>query len=197
MMKVGLTGGIGSGKSVVGAVFRLLGIPVYDSDKETKKLYDTDTELKEKLMSHFGATIYVDSHFQRDALRAIVFEQPDKLKLLNELVHPVVKQHSANWFLKQKAPYAIKESALLFEAAANVGLQKIILVSCPEEKRIERAMHRDHVTREAILLRMKHQLPEEQKRMLVDFEIRNDDVQAILPQVLVLHEELIALSRMV
>jgi dephospho-CoA kinase len=195
MLKVGITGGIGSGKTTVCKIFQTLGIPIYYADDEAKKLYDTDAEMKQEIIAHFGEGVYKNNYFDKDALREIVFNDIEKLKLLNSIVHPRVKKQADEWMQKQTAPYAIKEAALMIESASNLSLDKLILVSCPLDKRIVRVIKRDHTSQDEAMNRATKQTTDEEKRKFCDYEIINDDEHLVIPQVLKLHEELLKKSQ--
>ena len=194
VLKVGLTGGIGSGKSTVAQIFEVLGIPVYYADLEAKKLMNENTELKLAIIENFGKEAYANEILNRKYISSIVFSDPRKLELLNSIVHPATKKDGENWMDQQTTAYAVHEAALIFEANVFDRLDHVIGVSSPEELRIQRAMERDNVTREEIVKRMTIQLDEEIKMSKCDFLIINDEQQLLVPQVLALHEKLIALS---
>jgi len=195
MLKVGLTGGIGSGKSTIAKVFAVLGIPVYYADDSAKKLMQTNELLKQQLIFHFGEAVYIDGKLNRTHLASIVFNDKAKLELLNSLVHPVTIADADDWFGRQTSPYVIKEAALLFESGAAEGLDYIITVTAPETLRIKRVMERDSVTAEEVKKRMMNQIDESIKNRLSNFVIYNDEQEMILPQVLKIHEELIIRSK--
>lgn len=192
MKKIGITGCIGSGKSLVCKIFETYGIPVFDADRETKKLYISNAELKAELIHHFGENVYTaEQMLDRKYLAQIVFNDPEKLKLLNSIVHPYTKMQSNNWFKEQQgAPFALKEAALLFESQANEGLDHVICVVAPEEVRIQRVITRDQVAREEVLKRMQSQWTQEQKQTKSDFIIHNDGIAELLPQVDAIYNEL-------
>ena len=194
MLKVGLTGGIGSGKSTVAQIFEVFGIPVYYADIEAKKLMNENKELKQAIIENFGKEAYANEILNRKYISSIVFSDPKKLELLNSIVHPATKKDGENWMDQQTSPYAIHEAALIFEANVFDRLDYVIGVSSPEELRIKRAMERDNVTREEIVKRMTKQLDEEIKMSKCDFLIINDEQQLLIPQVMELHEKLTALS---
>jgi dephospho-CoA kinase len=196
MLRVGLTGGIGSGKSTVAAVFETLGIPVAYADEEAKKLMNEDAGLREAIIRHFGAGAYNEATLNRQYLAERVFNDPLKLELLNSLVHPVTIREGEKWMqsLAGHHPYAIREAALIFETRAAGNLDFIIGVYAPATLRIHRAMQRDHATREDIHRRMRNQIDEDIKMRLCDTVIRNDGQTAVIPQVLALHERLTALA---
>jgi dephospho-CoA kinase len=195
MLKVGLTGGIGSGKSTVAAIFETLGIPVSYADDEAKRLMNEDPELREAIVRAFGAEAYAGGTLNRKYLAAQVFNDPVKLETLNNLVHPVTIQEGARWMQQQAAlghPYAIREAALIFEARGAGHLDFVIGVYAPLALRIHRTIQRDHSSREAVQQRMRNQIDEEIKMKLCDAVIHNDEHEAVIPQVLAIHEKLIS-----
>ena len=197
MLKVGLTGGIGSGKSTIAGIFEVLGIPVSYADREAKRLMNEDNVLKEQIILHFGAEAYTNGHLNRSFLAAQVFAHKDKLELLNSLVHPATIREGAKWMQEQEDkgfPYAIREAALIFESNGGKGLDHVIGVYAPATLRIHRTMQRDKISREKVLERMNNQIDEEIKMRLCDSVIVNDDQQAVLPQVLELHNSLLRLA---
>jgi len=194
MLKVGLTGGIGSGKSTVARIFEVLGIPVYYADDAARQIMNTDKELKTALINHFGEQTYQNDELNRPWLASVVFGDTEKLKLLNSLTHPATIRDANRWILQQTSPYIVKEAALMFESGANKYLDKIIGVSAPAELRIKRAMERDQVTRDEVLSRINRQMNEEEKIKLCDFVIVNDEQQLIMPQVLKLHEHFLSMK---
>lgn len=195
VLKVGLTGGIGSGKSTVAQIFEVLGIPVYYADAEAKRLMNEDEQLKEEIINIFGADAYMNNALNRKYISSIVFTDPLKLDQLNAIVHPATKRDAENWMQSQTTPYAIHEAALIFEANVNERLDYVIGVSSPEELRIQRAMQRDNVTHEEIMKRMKQQLDEKIKMSKCDFVLINDEQHLLIPQVLALHQKLVDLSK--
>ncbi len=193
LLKIGITGGIGSGKSTVCAIFRILGIPVFNADIEARKLYD-EPQVKEAIILAFGDIMYPQGVFDKKAMADLVFQSTDKLKQLNELLHPLVQIQFDRWLQQQESPYIIKEAALLIEAGSYQQLDALILVTCPMNKRIERVMKRDRVTEDEVLARINKQLSEEDKRALCQYEIINDDRQLLIPQVLQLHHQLMRVA---
>lgn len=191
MLKIGITGGIGSGKTTVAKVFEVLGIPVYYADEAAKEIMHKNEPLKQQLIFHFGKDTYVDGKLNRKHLSSIVFADKEKLELLNSLVHPVTIAEAEQWFKQQQSPYVLKEAALLFESGAAEGLDYIIGVTAPVTVRIKRVMDRDGVTADEVKKRILNQIDETIKIRLCDFIIHNDEQQMILPQVLKLHEELL------
>ncbi|MES2773295.1 MAG: dephospho-CoA kinase [Bacteroidota bacterium] len=188
MLKIGLTGGIGSGKSTVARVFETLGIPVYYADDAAKKLMNTHEGLREKLVAAFGEETYTGGQLNKPFLSSRVFNNSEQLEKLNAIVHPIVIQDGIDWMERQTTPYAIKEAAIFFESGSAAGLDKIIGVYAPQSLRIHRVMQRDGISRADVLARMQKQMNEEIKMKLCDFVITNDEQQMVLPQVLELHK---------
>jgi dephospho-CoA kinase len=195
VLKIGLTGGIGSGKSTAAQIFEVLGIPVYYADVEAKRLMNEDKELKSEIIKIFGEEAYLDNTLHRKYISSIVFSNPAKLESLNSIVHPVTKKDAEKWMERQTTPYAIHEAALIFEAKVNERLDYVIGVSSPQELRIKRAMERDNVSSEEVLKRMNQQLDEGIKMSKCDFLLINDEQQLLIPQVIELHQKLIDLSK--
>jgi dephospho-CoA kinase len=181
---IGLTGGIGSGKSVVAKVFATLGIPVFNADDEAKRIMQTSTEIKTKLIEQFGTDIYNAHGLDKEKLATIVFNDPFQLQLLNSIVHPVTIQAAKDWAAKQTSPYVIKEAALIFESGAADGLLKVIGVTAPLSLRIHRVMQRDGITKDQVDARMRNQISDSIKMRLCDYVIENNNQQMVIPQVL-------------
>lgn len=194
MLKVGLTGGIGSGKTTIAKIFELLNVPVYYADDASKRLYHTDKNLIADIKKHFGEDIYNNEQLNRSKLAAIVFNDPGQLELLNQLVHPPTIRDAAEWMQKQTAPYVIKEAALLFESGSASGLDYIIGVQAPSHYRIKRVMERDGVKREEVINRANRQIDEDIKMRLCDFIINNNEQELVIPQVLELHSKFMEAS---
>jgi dephospho-CoA kinase len=189
MLRIGLTGGIGSGKSTVARIFSVLGIPIYSADDASKRLMAEDAELRNSIISSFGNESYTDGILNRRYLSDQVFNDSEKIKLLNSLVHPVTLRDAAEWMKKQKTPYVIKEAALIFESGSQKMLDYVIGVKAPLALRIERTMKRDNVTLHEVNARIDLQMDEEEKLHLCDYLIVNDEKQMLIPQVLALHEK--------
>lgn len=196
MLKIGITGGIGSGKSTVCKIFELLEVPVYYADVRAKELMTSDFELVNQIKDFFGDQSYDEQgNLNRGHLASIVFKDKTKLIHLNSLVHPAVARDSEAWQKENSAaPYTIKEAALLFESGSYKNLDKIITVFAPLEIRINRVMERDSVGREAVLARIKNQMPEEEKIAKADFLIDNSGEKSLIDQVISLHKEITALQ---
>jgi len=188
MKLIGLTGGIGSGKSTVAGLFRTLGIPVYESDLRAKLLMQSNEHVRHALITLFGNDVYTEENeLNRKWIASQVFNHPALLKQLNEIVHPAVFQDLIDWAneaSQQKAPYLIQESALLFEENLAKRMTAIVLVVAPEEVRIERVMKRDQASREDVLNRIKNQLPDDQKIPGADYIIYNDGERSLIDQVM-------------
>jgi dephospho-CoA kinase len=193
MLKIGLTGGIGAGKSTVASIFKVLGVPVFDADATAKNILNTDLVLREQLIAAFGSETYKNGLLDRKYLATLVFNNSEQLAKLNALVHPATIAAMEKWaFGFTDRPYIIKEAALLFEAGTHEGLDYIIGVTAPVELRIARVMQRDHVLREEVLGRMQHQLDDTEKMKRCNFVIDNNETSLVIPQVLALHEQFIS-----
>lgn len=195
MLRIGLTGGIGSGKSTVAKVFETLGVPVYYADDAAKRIMNEDEELKKQLKQQFGETVYTEGKLNRKALAEIVFTDPAKLNRLNAITHPATIADAERWMQKQTTPYAIKEAALIFESGAQKFLDYVIGVTAPAPLRIQRTMHRDGITKEEVMARMDKQMDESIKMRLCDFVLTNDEQEMLLPQVIELHSKFLTLSK--
>ena len=191
MIKIGITGGIGSGKSTVSNIFKVLGIPVFDADSAAKQLMQNDESLKENLQKEFGNDVYINGQLNRKYLAEIVFKDTYKLEKLNAIVHPIAIEAGLQWAAKQTTAYIVKEAALLFEAGSGFNLDYIIGVFAPQSLRIKRVMDRDAISKEEVAARMDKQIDETIKMKLCDFVIVNDEQQMVIPQVLQLHEHFI------
>lgn len=188
MLQIGLTGGIGSGKTTVAQIFMVLGIPVFDADAAAKQLMESDELIREGLLTLFGSQSFVSGKLDRKYIAAQVFADRDKLEQLNALVHPHAIAAAQNWAGQQTSPYVVKEAALLFEAGSTAELDYIVGVFAPDDLRLKRAMHRDGADRTTILQRMNHQISETIKMRLCDAVVHNDEQSLLIPQVLALHE---------
>jgi dephospho-CoA kinase len=194
MLKVGLTGGIGSGKSTVAKIFAALGIPVYYADKRAKELMSTEPELIKEIISNFSENAYSQGKLDSTFLAGEVFQNKEKLSLLNSIVHPFTIADAKKWMENQSSAYAIKEAALIFESGSQGEFDCIIGVEAPQSLRILRTMKRDQVEREKVLERINNQLEESIKMKLCDYVIINDDQSMIIPQVLAIHEMLLTIE---
>jgi dephospho-CoA kinase len=195
MLKVGLTGGMGSGKSTVAGIFEALGVPVYYSDQAAKRLMNEDPELIAEITRYFGEAAYTDGRLNRTYLARLVFRDKEQLDLLNSLVHPRTILDGERWLNQQLGPYAIREAALIFEAGVEKSLDYVIGVSAPLPLRLDRILRRDGISEQQAKNRMSHQLDEADKMERCDFIIRNDETVPVLPQVLQLHEQFLLLHQ--
>ena len=193
MLKIGITGSIGAGKSTVAGIFKVLGVPVFDADATAKNILNTDPILRERIVTAFGSETYKNGLLDRKYLATLVFNNPNQLSKLNALVHPATIAAAELWASRfTDRPYIVKEAALLFEAGTNVGLDYIIGVTAPQELRIARVMARDQVSREEVLSRMQHQLDDTEKMKRCKFVIDNNEKALLIPQVLALHQQFIS-----
>lgn len=194
-LKIGVTGGIGSGKTTVCKIFAVLGIPVYYADEQAKALMELDAGLVQDIKAVFGNEAYdASGKLDRAYLAGRVFNNAAELQKLNSLVHPVVIRSGHEWANRQTAPYTLKEAALLFESGSYKQHDFNILVFAPEEERISRVMLRDQVTRAQVQARISKQMPESEKEVLADFQIDNSANTPLIPQVLRLHAHFLALA---
>lgn len=195
MLKIGITGGIGSGKTTVCCVFKTLGIPVFNADTIAKSIMITDSFLIASIKKEFGEEAYFpNNELNRKYLASKVFNNQEALTKLNSLVHPLTIKAFVDWSLRQKSAYVIKEAAILFESGSYKDCDFIIVVTSPEELRIKRVMEREGVTEDNVRSRISKQMPESEKVELADFIIINDDKTAIIPQVLKLNDYFINIS---
>ena len=191
MLKIGLTGGMGSGKTTVSKIFSVLGIPVFYADDAAKTTMNENAGLKQSIINLFGEEAYINNTLNRKYIAGIVFNNRFKLEQLNALVHPITIAAADKWMKAQTTSYVIKEAALMFEAGAAAHLDYIIGVYAPQHLRLQRVMQRDTASRDAVLERMNNQIHETIKMKLCDFVIVNDEQNAVLPQVLALHHQFI------
>ena len=191
MLKIGLTGGIGAGKTTVAHIFEVLGIPIYFADDAAKKLMNENENLRQEIIKNFGSESYVDGKLNRRFLAEAIFSDSKKTLLINSIIHPATLADAEKWFHEQQGPYAIKEAALIFEANAENNLDLVIGVSSPLEIRLQRVMKRDGISLEAVEKRMQHQMEENKKMERCDFIIFNNDKDLLIPQVISIHENLL------
>lgn len=182
---IGVTGGIGSGKSTVCAIFKMLRVPVFEADKVAKQLLDSHPKVKEGLIHQFGANIYTENgKVDRKKLAEIIFNDELQLKKMNQLVHPVVREEFEKWVQENREqPYVIHEAAILFESGFYKMMDYTILISAPREKRIKWVMERDGVSRQQVEERMKNQLPEQEKQKLASIVLMNDNHNLLIPKI--------------
>lgn len=191
--KIGITGGIGTGKSFVSKIFKTLGVPFYDADYEAKAIMSTDDSVRKALTYAFGMETYCeDGSLNRKWLAAQVFNDEARLKLLNSIVHPAVIAAGESWSRAQRGPYSLKEAALLFESGSYKFLDYTILVTAPLALRIARVQKRDGISSAEVMQRINNQMPEEEKVSMADFILINDEVTPLLPQIEKIHSTIIA-----
>ncbi len=195
MIKVGITGGIGAGKSLITKIFQVLDIPIYYADEQAKRLVVEDFHLIKDIKKLLGSNAYnSDGTYNRKYVGEKVFSNPKLLKGLNQLVHPAVHKDLQSWYSKQTSPYAIEEAALIIESGGHKYMDCIILVTCPKERRIQRVMKRNNISRSQVEERMARQLTDNEKRKHCHFEIINDEAHKLIPQVLHVHKVLTSFS---
>ncbi|KGK31457.1 dephospho-CoA kinase [Cellulophaga baltica] len=194
MMIVGLTGGIGSGKTTVAKMFHALGVPVYNSDIEAKKLMVTSEVLKVKIKELLGTESYIDHKLNRTYIADKIFTDPDLLAQLNAIVHPAVRQHFMSWVAQQKAAYIIQETAIIFENDTQNKFDKIILVTAPEKIRIARVTSRDAISADKVKERIENQWPDQKKAALSDYVINNLELDKTTVLVAEIHKQLLKFS---
>jgi dephospho-CoA kinase len=193
VLRVGITGGMGSGKTTVAAIFETLGIPVYVADDAAKRLMNEDETIKAALVKHFGEATYTNGLLNRQYLAREVFSDKKKLALLNALVHPATISDGETWMAQQTTPYAIKEAAIIFESGSQKYLDYIIGVYAPVTLRIHRSMKRSNLSADEVKSRMNEQMDDAIKMKLCDAVITNDGQQALIPQVMKIHAALTGL----
>ena len=192
MTVVGLTGGIGSGKSTVAAMFYELGVPVYNSDERAKHLMNTSAKIKKQLIGLLGEQSYKNEELNRSYIAKMVFKNTELLAKLNGIVHPVVRKDFVKWSKRQHTPYVIQETALLFENDAQKLYDCVILVTAPKKERIERVLKRENMTKEQVIARMNNQLSDATKLELANFHIENIELERTRSKVLEVHESILA-----
>lgn len=194
MLKIGITGGIGSGKTTVCRLFELLGVSVYYADIRAKMLMQIDEDLMEGIRAAFGRDVYDGHILNRSLLGSIVFNDAEQLQRLNGLVHPAVFRDFDKWSTEQKGLYVLKEAAILFESGSAKDCAYTILVKSPLDLRVSRIMKRDGLSKEDIMKRIDKQMSDEEKEILASFIIVNDEIRLVIPQVLALHQQLTDLA---
>ena len=194
-MKIGVTGGIGSGKTSVCKVFNVLGIPVFSADREAKIIMDSDEGIIDKVKKITGKDLYSTGTLDRMRLAGLIFNNKNLLKEINSVVHPVVFEHFKIWAESVTAPYAIMEAAILIESKASKLVDRVVTIVAPVEERIERVVRRNNLTREQVLERINNQMTDEEKIRLSDYVIYNSEHEMIIPSILKIHEEILSLTK--
>lgn len=180
---VGITGGIGSGKSVVSRLLNMLGYPVYDSDSKAKRLNDTDEEVKRALTLAFGSDLYENGLLNRSKLASLIFQSDSNRQLVNAIIHPAVKRDFLRWAEAQNSDIVFLEAAILYESGFDAFMNKVVAVAAPEQVRIQRAMQRDNATEQQIVNRLRTQMSQDVLESKADFVVVNDGIQPLLPQI--------------
>lgn len=192
-MKLGVTGGIGSGKTTVCKVFKILGIPVFSTDPEASEIMNTDAEIISKINLIAGKNLYPGGILDRRKLATLIFNDSSLLRKVNSLVHPIVSEHFRKWEMEQSAPYVIMEAAILFESGASKLVDKILTVVAPEEERISRVIGRNQLTKDQVMERIRNQMNDEERMILSDYIIYNSENDMILPAILEIHKEILSI----
>lgn len=187
---VGITGGIGSGKSVVSRLLNMLGYPVYDSDSRAKRLNDTDEEVKRALTQAFGEDLYENGLLNRPKLASAIFQSDDNRRLVNAIIHPAVKRDFLRWAETQSTDVVFLEAAILYESGFDEIMNKVVAVTAPEQIRLQRAMKRDNATEQQIVNRIHAQMNQDVLESKADFVVVNDGIHPLLPQIEALVDQL-------
>lgn len=190
-MMLGVTGGIGSGKTSVCRVFNVLGIPVFSADPEASEIMDNDKGIIRRINSIAGKNLYINGSLDRIELATLIFNDSTLLEKVNSLVHPVVLEHFKIWEREQTAPYVIMEAAILFESGASKLVDRIATVVAPVEERVERVIHRNRLSREQVMDRMRNQMDDDSRKKLSDYVIHNSETDMIIPAILKIHEDIL------
>jgi dephospho-CoA kinase len=190
MKIIGITGGIGSGKTIVSKVFETLGISVYNSDIEAKKLNNSSERIKKELINRFGNDLYKEDVLDKKLLAKYIFNNSENIKFVNNIIHPEVKKHFEKWLKLQKGRFVIKESAILIETGIYKDVDILISVLAPEELRIKRIFNRDNLNKEEIKARIDKQTNDETRLSISDYIVKNDDKHLIIPQILQIYSEI-------
>ena len=192
MIKLGITGGIGSGKSTVCSIFEMLGVPVYYADDRAKQIMTANKEVKKAIIDIFSKQAYfLNGRINRKYIAEIIFQQPEKRKLLNAIVHPAVLEDGRKWNASQKAAVTLKEAALLIQSGSYKEMDYVILVTCPPDVRIPRVMRRNKMSKQEVLNRIQSQMSDDEMRQFADFVIQNDGQVSLIHQVLNIYKAII------
>ena len=192
--RLGVTGGIGSGKTTVCRIFRVLGVPVFVADNVARDLMSSDDEIRTQLNRIAGKDLYLSGSLDRKELARLIFNRPDLLRKVNETVHPSVLRQFDNWATAAESPYVIMESAILFEAGADSLVDRVATISAPVEERIARVMGRNDLSREEVIGRINNQLEDEEREEQSYYIINNSDNEMIIPEILKIHEDMLRLA---
>jgi dephospho-CoA kinase len=189
--KLGITGGIGSGKTSVCRVFNVLGVPFFSADPEAKMIMDSDISIMKRINSIAGKDLYTKGSLDRMEMAKLIFNDNSLLEKVNSLVHPLVFEHFRQWEARQSSPYVIMEAAILFESGADKLVDRVATIVAPIEERVDRVKHRNNLSREQVLERMRNQMDDESRIKLSDYVIYNSENDMIIPSILKIHEDII------
>ncbi len=192
--RLGVTGGIGSGKTTVCRVFRVLGIPVFVADTVARDLMDSEPDIRASINLIIGKDLYANGTLDRKELARVIFNRPDLLRKVNSTVHPAVLRRFDLWAAASESPYVIMEAAILFEAGADTLVDRVVTISAPVEERISRVMGRNELTREEVIRRINNQLEDEKREEQSYYVINNSDNEMIIPEILKIHEDMLRLA---
>ena len=192
--RLGVTGGIGSGKTTVCRIFRVLGVPVFVADAAAKEVMNNDPGIRDRINSIAGKDLYSGGELDRMELARLIFNRPEMLKSVNAVVHPVVLQIFSKWADESDAPYVIMEAAVLFESKADTYVDRVVSISAPVEERIARVMGRNELSREQVIERIKNQLEDDEREEQSYYVINNADNEMIIPEILKIHEDMLRLA---
>jgi dephospho-CoA kinase len=192
--RLGVTGGIGSGKTTVCRIFRVLGVPVFVADAAAREVMNNDPGIRDRINSIAGKDLYSGGELDRMELARLIFNRPEMLKSVNAAVHPVVLQIFSKWADESDAPYVIMEAAVLFESKADTYVDRVVSISAPVEERIARVMGRNELSREQVIERIKNQLEDDEREEQSYYVINNADNEMIIPDILKIHEDMLRLA---
>jgi dephospho-CoA kinase len=192
--RLGVTGGIGSGKTTVCRIFRVLGVPVFVADVEARRLMNNDPSVRQVINAIAGKDLYTTGELDRKELASLIFNRPELLQRVNAVVHPAVLRIFDDWASKQEVPYVIMEAAILFEAKADMFVDRVASISAPVEERIGRVMGRNELSREEVMERIKNQLEDDEREEQSFYVINNADNEMIIPEILKIHEDMLRLA---
>ncbi len=192
--RLGITGGIGSGKTTVCRIFRVLGVPVFFADSEARQLMNTDPGIRQEINAIAGKDIYSAGELDRKELAGLIFNRPELLQRVNAVVHPAVLRIFDQWAVESEAPYVIMEAAILFEARADLLVDRVATISAPIEERIIRVMGRNELSRDEVMERIKNQMEDVEREEQSYYVINNADNEMIIPEILKIHEDMLRLA---
>jgi len=192
--RLGVTGGIGSGKTTVCRIFRVLGVPVFVADVAARQLMNSDTNIRSQINAIAGEDLYTTDELDRKELARLIFNKPDLLHRVNAAIHPAVLRIFDEWAENSEAPYVIMEAAILFEAKADVLVDRVVAISAPLEERIARVMGRNELSREEVMERINNQLEDDEREEQSYYVINNADNEMIIPEILKIHDDMLRLA---